>query len=63
MYMYVCMYVYIYIYITKLEQDVTKIKIVCVCGYVCEHDHFALWMFSALLEVCHFISMCVLRFF
>ncbi len=50
---------YVYIYITKPEQDVTKIKIV----YLCEHDNFALWMFSALLEVCHFISMCVLRFF
>ncbi len=28
---------------------------VCVC--VCEHDHFALRMFSTLLEVCHFISV------
>ncbi len=24
---------------------------------VCEHDHFALRMFSTLLEVCHFISV------
>ncbi len=29
------------------------------CVRVCEHDHFALWMFFALLEVCNFISVHV----
>jgi len=33
---------------------------VCVCVCVCgEYDNFALWMFFALLEVCHFISVHV----
>jgi len=33
----------------------------CVCVYACgEHDNVALWMFFALLEVCHF--MCTVLF-
>ncbi len=31
----------------------------CVCVCVCVHDHFALWMFFSLLEVCHLISVHV----
>ncbi len=53
-------------YLTNYKRAVffslTKVCVcVCVCVYACacEHDHFALWMFFALLEVCHFISVHV----